>query len=180
MSTKAALVIGTSRHDGNTWRVLRGANERLQLPVFDLASLHISYFDYNSDNLKDDFIPTKEKLVTFEPNGLVSPMYWYSVSAQMKTFIDRLSDPLGPRKHLGRQLKGKRLFLMATGSTEEVLPDCMTQMIRLTANYMGMRYEGAHYSRILEDLSVTPEVIKQARNFLESTVSGSDTELSDQ
>jgi hypothetical protein len=42
---KVALVIGTSRESGNTWRVLRSANEQLQLPVFDLAKLRISYFD---------------------------------------------------------------------------------------------------------------------------------------
>jgi multimeric flavodoxin WrbA len=87
MAGSAALVIGTSRHDGNTWKILRAANEHLQLPVFDLSALRISYFDYTYTNLGDGFIPTIEKLLEHETIGLVSPVYWYSVSAQIKTFI---------------------------------------------------------------------------------------------
>jgi len=168
MAKKAALVIGTSRNDGNTWGVLRAANERLALPVFSLGDLSISYFDYNSQNLNDDYIPTMEKLVECDVIGLVSPVYWYTVSAQMKTFLDRFSDLLGPRKDLGRKLRGKEIFLLATGNTEEVLPECMDQTIRLTANYLGMKYKGAHYTRIVEDLVFTPEILSQAREFVES------------
>jgi multimeric flavodoxin WrbA len=118
MNSKAALVIGTSRPDGNTWRVLRGANEGVKLPILDLACMRISYFDYRHATQGDDFITIVEKLLQFDTIGLVTPVYWYSVSAQMKTFIDRLSDLLGPRKDLGRHLRGKRLFLMATGSSK--------------------------------------------------------------
>lgn len=168
MTTKAALVIGTSRNDGNTWRVLQAANQGLQLPIFDISSLKISYFDYSSKNLNDDFIPTIEKLVEFDTIGLISPVYWYTVSAQMKTFLDRFSDLLGPRRDLGRLLRGKRLFLMATGSTDESLPQCMDQTIRLTATYLGMRYEGAHYSRIEQDLTIPTEILDKAKRFLES------------
>lgn len=175
MTAKAALVIGTSRHDGNTWRVLRAANARFNLPIFDLAALRISYFDYDSQNLADDFIPTIEKLLAFDTIGLISPVYWYSVSAQMKTFIDRVSDLLGPRKDLGRQLRGKRLFLMATGSSEGPIPECMDQMVRLTAEYLGMRYEGSHYSNVTTDLVLTDDVIAQAERFLKSKVEANDT-----
>lgn len=170
MTHNAALVIGTSRTDGNTWTTLRAANENLQLPIFDLATLRISYFDYNSENLTDDFIPTIERLLEFDTIGLVSPVYWYSVSAQMKTFIDRFSDLLGPRKDLGRQLRGKRVFLMATGYSEEKYSECMNQMIQLTSDYLGMKYEGFHYSRVAEDLVVPDNVLSQARVFLESKV----------
>jgi multimeric flavodoxin WrbA len=171
MAPSAALVIGTSRHDGNTWSILRAANERLNLPVFDLSSLRISYFDYTAANLDDDFIPTIERLLEYESIGLVSPVYWYSVSAQMKTFIDRPIDLLGPRKDLGRKLRGKRLFLMAKGSTETSLPECTEQMIRLTAEYLGMKYEGAHYSHVEHDVASNAQIGQHAKQFLESKVS---------
>lgn len=170
MKKDTALVIGTSRGDGNTWRLLRGANARLELPIFDVASLRISYFDYDGRNLDDDFIPTMEKLAEFQTIGLVSPVYWYSVSAQMKTFIDRISDLLGPRKDLGRRLRGKRLFLMANGSSEESIPTCMEQMIQQTAEYLGMQYDGAHYSRVENDLVIDEESVGAARTFLEARV----------
>ena len=92
MHSKAALDIGTSRPDGNTWRVLRGANEGVKLPILDLACMRISYFDYRHANLGDDFITIVEKLLQFDTIGLVTPVYWYSVRAQMKTFIDRSID----------------------------------------------------------------------------------------
>ena len=173
MPSKAALVIGTSRQDGNTWRVLQAANKDLQLPIFDLSALKISYFDYDSKNLNDDFIPTIEKLLDYDTIGLISPVYWYTVSAQMKTFLDRFSDLLGPRKDLGRRLRGKRLFLMATGSNES-LPESMDQTIRLTANYLGMEFRGAHYSRAEDDLIPAPDTLERAKTFLESIVAAGD------
>ena len=170
MTHKAALVIGTSRNDGNTWKMLRAANENLALPIFDLAILRISYFDYSSENLTDDFIPTIEKLLTFDTIGLISPIYWYSVSAQMKTFIDRFSDLLGPRKDLGRQLRGTQVFLMSTGYSEKKYAECMNQMVQLTSDYLGMKYEGFHYCRVPEDLIIADNMLKEARIFLESKV----------
>lgn len=167
MTHTTALVIGTSRPDGNTWRVLRAANAKLALPVFDLATLRFSAFDYNFRNLDDDFIPTIEKLVEYDTIGLVSPVYWYSVSAQMKIFIDRFSDLLGPRKDLGRRLRGKRLFLMANGSTDQLIPQSMEQMVKLTSEYLGMRYIGSHYSLIPNDTAISSELLKPATLFLE-------------
>ena len=169
---KVALVIGTSRNEGTTWTVLRAANEHVALPVFDLAKMSISYFDYESKNLDDDFIPLVEKLVTYDAIGLVSPVYWYSVSAQMKTFIDRLSDLLGPRKDLGRRLRGKELFLFTTGHTENTLPRCMEEPIQLTASYLGMKYVGAHYSQIADNQAVGLETVQSAREFLEARCGG--------
>lgn len=170
MPYNAGLVIGTSRGDGNTWKVLRSANQDLKLPVFDLSALRISYFDYNSHNLTDDFIPTVEKLIQFDSIGLISPVYWYSVSAQMKTFFDRFSDLLGPRKDLGRQLRGKRVFAMATGYSEEKYSDGMSQMIQLSVEYLGMKYEGFHYTRVTEDLVISDDALSKARKFLEAKV----------
>jgi hypothetical protein len=76
VARRAAIVIGTSRHAGNTWSRLRAANERLQLPVFDLAALSISYFDETHANIDDHFIPTIERLLEYDTIGLISPVYW--------------------------------------------------------------------------------------------------------
>jgi hypothetical protein len=88
----------------------------------------------------------------------------------MKTFLDRFSDLLGPHKELGRQLRGKRLFLLATGNTEESMPISMDETIRLTAQYLGMEYVGSHYIRVVEDLVFDPESISRARDFLKSQI----------
>jgi len=66
-----------------------------------------------------------------------------------------------------RQLKGKRLFLLATGSTDEQLPSCMEEMVRLTAGYMKMEYLGPHYARFEKELDFEPETVAAAVCFLE-------------
>lgn len=168
MAEGTILVVGTSRRDGNTYGLVQRANKGVGFPVVDVSELRISFFDYHARNLEDDFIPTIEKLLRYDTIGLVSPVYWYSLSAQLKTFIDRFADLLGPRKDLGRQLKGKRLFLLATGSTDEQLPSCMEEMVRLTAGYMEMEYLGAHYARFLRELDFKPETVAGAARFLAS------------
>ena len=165
---KIALVVGTSRRHGNTWGLVEAANAELGLPVIDLSELAISCFDYGAGNLADDFIPTVEKLLQFDSIGLVSPVYWYSVSAQMKIFIDRFSDLLGPRRDLLARLEGKGLFLLATGGTDPVLPQCMEDALRMTANYLQMRYHGSFYTLVEKDLAFAPGAIEGARAFLRS------------
>jgi hypothetical protein len=92
----------------------------------------------------------------------------------MKTFIDRLSDLLGPRKDLGRKRRGKELFLIATGHTDSAVPRCMEEPIRLTAHYSGMTYAGAHYSQITEENIVETETARKVREFLETMCGGCD------
>ena len=47
-----------------------------------------------------------------------SPVYWYSMSAQMKIFFDRLADLVTIEKERGRALQGKSCSLVATGGSD--------------------------------------------------------------
>jgi multimeric flavodoxin WrbA len=170
MSQKIAYILGTSRSDGNTRRLLELINAKAKAPIFDLAKLNISYFDYEGRNLSDDFIPIIESLRDVSTIGFVSPMYWYTVSAQLKTFIDRLSDLLGPRKDLGNMLRGKGTFLLATGSTEKQIAPGMVELIKRTSEYMGMVYRGAHYVHVQTDLVLSPGQLKGAEAFVEEII----------
>ena len=167
MSTSLAFLIGTSRNDGNTWKLLNQINAQFQAPIVDLGALNISFFDYQSRNLNDDFIPTIESLTSYSTIGFVSPMYWYSVSAQMKVFIDRLSDLLGPRKDLGRMLRDKRTFLLANGSSEPQITAGMEEVIGRTSEYLGMRYQGSFYARLEEGLAIDAETVRAATEFVD-------------
>lgn len=170
MSHQVAFVIGTSRADGNTRRVLDHVNYEIKAPVFDLSRLNISCFDYEARNLEDDFLPTIESLQKVSTIGFVSPMYWYTVSAQLKIFIDRLSDLLGPRKDLGQKLRGKSTFLLATGSTESKITAGMEEVIARTSEYLGMKYLGAHYAHVREDFMLDKEVLLRASDFIQGVV----------
>ncbi len=61
----------------------------------------------------------------------------------MKTFIDRFSDLLSIRKDLGRQLRGKRILVVASFSTS--MPKGFEDPFSQTCEYMGIKYEGCSF-----------------------------------
>ena len=65
----------------------------------------------------------------------------------MKVFFDRLTDLVTVRQDLGRQLEGRKVFLVACGSDPE-LPDGFEVPFRRTADYLRMDYEGGFYMQI--------------------------------
>ena len=69
------------------------------------------------------------------------------MSAQLKVFFDRLSDLLGVRKDLGYKLKGKTISVMSTGTNEEC-PACFIEPFKLTADYLGMKFNKILYKSI--------------------------------
>lgn len=168
MSSSVVFIIGTSRKEGNTWQLLNHVNRAHQARVIDLSELNISYYDYDHKNIDDDFIGVVEEIQQYKTIGFVSPVYWYSVSAQMKAFIDRFSDLLTKRKDLGRALAGKNTFLLATGGTDEDLPKGMEDTIRLTSNYMDMEFLGSSYVLVKEDFEFSDTDLQNTQKFVDS------------
>jgi len=71
-----------------------------------------------------------------------SPVYWYSMSAQMKTFFDRLTDLTGgDLKPVGKSLAGKTMFVIAAGGSPAT-PDSFVRPFADTAGYFNMRWGG--------------------------------------
>jgi len=148
---EVAIVLGTSKSDGNTKQLVDTVVNKIDSKIFDLAELNISFFDYTHQNKSDDFLPLILELLTYEHIVFATPVYWYSMSAQLKVFFDRLSDLLTIEKDLGRQLKGKSISLLATGFDLNC-PECFVQPFELTAEYLELNFKGCEY------LSVQSEV----------------------
>ena len=146
------FISGSSRRNGNTYQVMSYLSERFGSELIDLAALDISYYDYDHENEHDDFMPLAEKMTRSSVIVLGTPVYWYTMSAQMKTFLDRWSDLLTIRKDLGRKLKGKRLLLVSCGSWE-VSGEGFDLPFQQTADYMDMTYAG-HFHTWLTDKEV--------------------------
>jgi len=149
-----AVVLGTSKSDGNTRLLANSFATQSGAIIFDLANYDLSFYDYEHENSTDDFLPLIKELATFSHIVFASPVYWYSMSAQLKVFFDRLSDLLTIEKDLGRQLKGKSVSVISTGYNQE-LPTCFTQPFALTAEYMQMTYIGCSYAPIQSDLDIS-------------------------
>ena len=137
------VILGSARNDGNTKAALNFILGNSPAKIQDLNDLNISYFDYSQKNINDDFIPLIEEMLEYDSIVLASPVYWYSISAIMKTFIDRWGDLVTIRKDLGRLLKNKKIYLVTSYSSEYTAS--FEIPIKLSSEYMGMNYIDCYY-----------------------------------
>jgi multimeric flavodoxin WrbA len=144
---KTIAIIGSSRRNGNTGKLIDTIASKLAIEVIDLADLNISTYDYEHGNMNDDFLPTIKYILTHDNIIFASPVYWYAMSAQMKTFFDRITDLLSvdELKSLGRKLRGKVGFVVST-SMHEQIDDSFINSFTDTFHYLGMNYGGAIHS----------------------------------
>lgn len=141
---KIAIILGSSRVDGNTHSLVKLFMKHQPSDLFDLKDYSISAFDYHHQNKNDDFLGLIKVLRNYDKLIFATPVYWYSMSAQMKVFFDRISDLLTIEKSLGRALNGKFCSVLATGSDESV-PECFVAPFQLSADYLGMKFISAFY-----------------------------------
>ena len=144
----ALFILGSSRSDGETARLARETARHVEGAEFvDLAALAVGPYDYDYRNRGDDFLPLAQKMVRARSIVFASPVYWYSMSAQMKAFFDRLTDLTDPPyKTLGKSLAGKAMFAVATGGSDEA-PESFLRPFADTAGYFDMRWGGLLYAR---------------------------------
>lgn len=159
---QSAVILGSSRSSGNTRLVVDKLLSGKPIGIVDLSQLRISPFDYAHRNAGDDFIPLIESLASKSLWILATPIYWHTMSAQMKCFIDRLGDLFTLRQDLGRRLEGKSLAVVATGTSPKLPPGFATAF-RHTATYLGMRYAGTFYWRFRENDRPCPGLAAEAR-----------------
>ena len=137
--TSLISILGSSRRSGNTERMVRRLHDVLDGECIYLNELSYSPYDYEQSYINDDFLMIVEKMLHVETILFATPVYWYSMSAQMKVFFDRLSDLISSHKEKGRKLAGKRVFLLATGS-DPVLPEGFSVPFEQTASYFDMGF----------------------------------------
>ncbi|GJL92762.1 flavodoxin family protein [Hyphococcus sp.] len=167
---------GSSRADGDTARLLSAALRPLDdVERFDLDALRIGPYSYEHANADDDFLPLAQRMLKARTIILASPVYWYSMSAQMKALFDRLTDLTDmPYKPLGKQLAGKTMFVVATGS-DDAPPVSFAPPFEDTAGYFNMRWGGMLYRAGRDALSA--EDILAARSFSDLIASVTDEDM---
>jgi len=140
---KTIALIGSSRRNGNTGKLLDHISNELGIEVIDLGTKNISPFDYDHKNIDDDFLPLMDHLLKYENIIFASPVYWFAMSAQMKIFIDRMSDFLSVEslKDKGRELRNKVGYVVSTSISEEVDPSFINSFAD-TFGYLGIKYGG--------------------------------------
>jgi len=160
----ALVVLGSSRSRGNTRMVVDATFPAACRTLVDLRVRSFSDYDYEHANRDDDFAWLIDALMTHKCIVLATPVYWYSMSATMKRFVDRLSDLVTIRKPLGRALAGRHLFVAAT-STDPELPGGFEQTFRSTADYLDMAWGGCLHVCVEQDLQLPADAAADARQF---------------
>lgn len=160
-------ILGSSRKDGNT-RVLTDAVLRHlnDAQLIDLSDLTIAPYDYDHADTRDDFLPLAEMMAQSTAIIFASPVYWYSMSAQMKVFFDRLTDLTKTHKALGRSLAGKTAYLVATGADKTPAPSFEAPFAE-TAGYFGMHWGGMLHQSFNSDRRMTSQMDEHAAAFAE-------------
>lgn len=163
---KTIIIQASSKSTGNTNKVINYLNSNESFDFVDLKTKNIGVFEYDFSNAGDDFIPFMEEIINkYDTLVFATPVYWYTMSATLKTFFDRLSDLLKYKKDLGRQLRGKNMAMISNSGAND-LRDGFEMPFIESAKYLGMNYLGSTHAWFTEDGNdIHPEAIPQIDSF---------------
>lgn len=154
MTRRFLFVLGSSRSDGNTELLARAAAEQLPGDVeqewIDLGEHPLPDFEdlrHDSDHVR----PTDGHAAllldaTLAATDLViaSPLYWYSVSAHTKRYLDHWSGWLRtPGVGFRATMAGRTLWgVTVQAHPQHEVADPLTGTLNNSAAYLGMRFGG--------------------------------------
>ncbi|MEM1124588.1 MAG: NAD(P)H-dependent oxidoreductase [Bacteroidota bacterium] len=164
MTSKILIIMGSSRSDGNTRKIVDAIIKKTGADLINLNDYEISYFDYQNQNKSDDFIKIATKMMEYEHLIFATPIYWYAMSAQLKTFFDRLTDLLTIRKALGRQLRNNKKMYAVACSSDQVEYEGFFMPFEKTAAYLGMGYGGHLHTWVVVD-KIPDELLFKIHKF---------------
>ncbi|MFE5485557.1 flavodoxin family protein [Streptomyces sp. NPDC056527] len=147
------FVLGSSRPDGNTEVLARAAAAQLPADVpqrwVDLNRLALP--DFQDGRHETASWPAGENEETLRQATLAatdiviaSPLYWYSLSAQTKRYLDYWSGWLNvPGSDFKRRMAGRTLWgVTAMAHEEQGVADGLATTLNHSAAYLRMRFGG--------------------------------------
>ncbi|WP_328873200.1 NAD(P)H-dependent oxidoreductase [Streptomyces sp. NBC_00287] len=181
MTRRFLFVLGSSREDGNTETLARRAAEQLPEGVeqqwIDLAAHPLPDFEdlrHDSDHAR----PTEGNVALLLDATLaatdiviVSPLYWYTVSAHAKRYLDYWSGWLRtPGIDFKATMAGRTLWgVTVLSEYEQVVADPLVGALNNSAAYMGMRFGGVLLGNGSKpgDVLNDGEALKNAKTFFQ-------------
>lgn len=146
MTALPLVILASARPAGHTAALVHRVFGPAECVVTDLLAAPLAPYTYTGQYPPDDaFAGLTQQLLTHETIVLATPVYWYAMSGLLKTFFDRLTDLTTLDKPLGRQLRDKRLAVLATG-TDAALPPGFEVPFQRTARYFDMIFGSSLYS----------------------------------
>jgi putative NADPH-quinone reductase len=145
MENHPLVIIASARKKSDTRMFTQRVFNRVDHVLIDLLDHIIMPYNYENDYLEEDeFISLFEMMLKHEKIVFATPVYWYAMSGLLKNFFDRFTELITTKKHLGRQLKGKRSYLLVIGA-DKLMPPGFEHPFLLTSEYLDMEYKGHLY-----------------------------------
>ncbi|MFI7500577.1 flavodoxin family protein [Streptomyces sp. NPDC049687] len=180
MDRRFLFVLGSSRADGNTEALARRAAEQLGPDVeqtwISLAEHPLPDFEdlrHDSDHVRPtEGNPALLLDATLSATDVViaSPLYWYSVSTQVKRYLDHWSGWLRtPGLDFRAAMAGRTLWgVTVLADPEASVAEPLVGTLNNSAAYLGMRFggvllgNGSKPGDVLDDT----EALARAKSFL--------------
>jgi multimeric flavodoxin WrbA len=154
MTRSFLFLLGSSRSDGNTEALARRAAEQLPADVeqrwLSLAEHPLPDFEdlrHDADHVRptgDNAALLLDATLAATDIVIASPLYWYSVSATVKRYLDHWSGWLRtPGLDFKDTLAGRTLWgVTVLAAPEQTYADPLVGMLGNSAAYMEMRFGG--------------------------------------
>ena len=129
---KIIFMNGSPNKSGNTFRIGEEILKGISHDILQMSDYKVSQYGqvYEDDEINKIF----EIIKNVDTIVIGAPVYWYTVSGIVKTFIDRLY--LLPEAEV---LKGKNLYFFAQGSApDELARQSITFLATRVSELMGM------------------------------------------
>ncbi|MEU6485893.1 NAD(P)H-dependent oxidoreductase [Streptomyces sp. NPDC046887] len=173
------FVLGSSRPDGNTGILARAAAEALppgaEQRWVDLGALALPDFQDGRHEKGERIggeVEDELRQATLAATDIVlaSPLYWYTVSAHTKRYLDYWSGWLGvPGLDFKARMAGRTLWgVTAMSDRQEAAADGLVTTLTHSAAYMGMRFGGVLFGNGSKpgDVRQDTAALERARTFL--------------
>lgn len=145
-----AVIYGSSRQNGNTELLTEHAIkdydvERIYLRDYNIKQIiDQRHDDAGFDDVNDDYQNVIDRVIKHDVLIFATPVYWYTMSGLMKTFIDRwsqiLRDPNYP--NFREVMAKKRIYVIAVGGDNpkvKALP--LINQFQYICDFFGMTFE---------------------------------------
>lgn len=154
MAQKLLIISGSSRSEGDTKLWVDIIFKAFDHEIINLLDYNISHYSYLNDYpIEDRFQNIIEEVLKYDTIVFATPVYWYSMSAIMKTLFDRLTDLVTIKKEVGRRIKNKSIFLLVVGADKD-MPPGFDVPFKLTSNYFGWRYNECLYISTKKEFTI--------------------------